>query len=176
MNKKWSKKASLNLSIEAIVIVVIAFVVLGLGLGFVRGQFKSMTETTSSVQEQIKQQIMDDLRTGDKKLSFPASEVTIGKKESSVLAIGIKNVNQGTLKYKVSVEFKGGDTVFGDDIGENFLYPTEVESLEPTEARVIPIRVTTETKAGTGQFKITITDDDAQKPYDSKTFFITVIG
>ena len=64
------KKGSLNLSIEAIVIVVIAFVVLGLGLGFVRGQFKSITETTTSIQDQIRQQITEDLRTGDKKLSF----------------------------------------------------------------------------------------------------------
>ena len=74
------KKGSLNLSIEAIVIVVIAFVVLGLGLGFVRGQFKSITETTTSIQDQIRQQITEDLRTGDKKLSFPTNEFTINKK------------------------------------------------------------------------------------------------
>ena len=57
-----NKKGDLNLSIQAIVIVVIAFVVLGLGLGFVRGQFKSIQETSTGVQEQIRQQILEDLR------------------------------------------------------------------------------------------------------------------
>ena len=74
-----NKKGSLNLSIQAIVIVVIAFVVLGLGLSFVRGQFKSITETSTGVQEQIRQQILEDLRTGDKKLSFPATTLSIEK-------------------------------------------------------------------------------------------------
>ena len=117
------KKGSLNLSIEAIVIVVIAFVVLGLGLGFVRGQFKSITETTTSIQDQIRQQITEDLRTGDKKLSFPTNEFTINKKESTVTAIGIKNTQQGTLKYKIDVQrTEGGNLIFGEDVSDNFLY------------------------------------------------------
>ncbi len=179
MNKKWSKRASLNLSIEAIVIVVIAFVVLGLGLGFVRGQFKSITETTSSVQEQIKQQIMEDLRTGDKKLSFPATEVVLGKKESKVIAVGVKNVLQQGITYTIKVSAIGGDKIFGDTITDNFLYTTEAETLAPTDARIIPIRITSEVTGGTGQFKIaidTVTDAGVEEVYDTKTFFITVAG
>ena len=172
------KKGSLNLSIEAIVIVVIAFVVLGLGLGFVRGQFKSITETTTAIQEQIKQQILDDLRTGDKKLSFPATEITLGKKESTVTAIGIKNVQQGTLKYKIEIQKTGGGVaIFGEDVSDNFLYVQDTEELAPTETRIIPVRITSETSAGTGQFKIVIKDvNKADAIYDSKTFFITVAG
>lgn len=174
-----NKKGSLELSIQAIIIIVIAFVVLGLGLGFVRGQFKSITETSSSVQEQVRQQVLEDLRTGDKKLSFPTAEVNIGKKESSIIAIGVKNVNQGLLKYKIQVEAKGGEEIFGTDISDNFLYVQEVEELQPTDARVVPIRITSETSSGTGQFKLSIIDvtaGDPGEPYDSKTFFITVIG
>lgn len=174
------KKGSLNMSIEVIIVIVIAFVVLGLGLSFVRSQFKTMSETTSSVQEQIKQQILDDLRTGDKKLSFPASEVTISKKESSVTAIGIKNVKAGKLNYKLKIEQTfGGDQIFGDSLTNNFLYATEIDELQPTETRVIPVRITSETIPGTGQFKLTILDiaaDGTETPYDSKTFFITVTG
>lgn len=173
------KKGSLNLSIEAIVIVVIAFVVLGLGLGFVRNQFKDIGSTTTSIQEQIKQQVLDDLRTGDKKLSFPASEITISKKESSVNAIGIKNVKQGNLKYKFELTQTGGSKIFGDDIQDNFLYSQDVEELPPTESRIIPIRITSETTSGTGQFKVTIKDVTEGEPgvvYDSKTFFITILG
>ena len=53
----FNKSASLEISIQAIVIVVLAMTLLGLGLGFIRGQFRSISETASSVQEQVKQQI-----------------------------------------------------------------------------------------------------------------------
>ena len=72
-----SKKAALNLSIQAIVIIVIAFVFLGLGIKFVRDQIEGVGATSTSVQEQISQQILDDLRTGNKKLSFPATKLTL---------------------------------------------------------------------------------------------------
>lgn len=169
------KKGSLNLSIEVIVVVVIAFVVLGLGLGFVRSQFKQISETSSAVQEQIKQSILDDLRTGEKKLSFPASEIKLGRLESSVTAFGIKNNNVGVLKYKVEVTYgQNGEEVILDD---GFLYTQADETLGPAEVRVIPLRITANTATGTGLYKITIKNvDEPTKDYDSKTFFITVTG
>ena len=98
------KKGSLELSINAIVIIVLAFVLLGLGLGFVRSQFKSMTTTTSQVQEQVKQQILEDLRTGDKKLSFPSQRVNIDKGSTMDLAVGIKNtLPQGNLDFYIDI-------------------------------------------------------------------------
>ncbi len=173
-----NKKGSLNLSIQMIVIVVIAFVVLGLGLGFVRSTFKDVTDTSSGIQEQIKQQVLDDLRRSNNKLSFPTSEITIGKNEATVVAIGIKNVNQGDLAYTVKITPLGGDAIFGGldqtSIDDNFLYVTEPDTLSPTNTRVIPIRITSGTVAGTGQFKIQILNGDVL--YDSKTFFITVLG
>ncbi|MBS3169836.1 hypothetical protein J4210_05090 [Candidatus Woesearchaeota archaeon] len=173
------KKGSLNLSIEAIVIIVIAFVVLGLGLGFVRNQFGSFTDLGQQVTEQVRQQITDDLSRGDKKLSFPISEISLGKKEAKVTALGIKNVKAGTLKYEILIEAKGGAPIFGSEITDNFLYTVDIEELQPTETRIIPIRFTSETISGTGQFKVSIYDvtDETQKTlYDSKNFFITVTG
>jgi len=178
-----NRKASLNLSIEAIVIVVIAFTVLGLGLGFVKSQIGDIQKTSSAVQEQISQQILDDLRTGNKKLSFPAAEITLGKKESSVTAIGIKNTLSGSLDYNIEIERSlGGEDIFGatpEEVADHFLYTTDTDTLSATDTRVVPIRITTGTVAGTGQFKLTIfsVDEDGVKiPYDSKTFFITVTG
>ena len=167
------KKASLNLSIQMIVVVVIAFVVLGLGLGFVRTQFKSIGETTSAVQEQIKQQILDDLRTGTKKLSFPANEVKLSRSESSVTAFGVKNNDPGNLDFTIDVvALEGGQQVIAAD---GFLVTREVETLGPAESRVIPLRITAGTDTGTGQYKIQILYADGTK-YDSKNFFITVQG
>ena len=86
------KKGALELSINAIVIIVLAMTLLGLGLGFIRSQFTSIGEIGTGVQEQIKQQILEDLRTGNKKLSFPTSEVHINRRDASVIAMGIKNL------------------------------------------------------------------------------------
>ena len=57
------KKASLNLSIQAIVIVVLAMTLLGLGLGFVRSQFTNISDVSNIVQKQVKDQITNQLRT-----------------------------------------------------------------------------------------------------------------
>jgi hypothetical protein len=97
------KKGSLELSINAIVIIVLAFVLLGLGLGFVRSQFKSMGSTTTQVQEQVKSQILEDLRTGDKKISFPSQRVTIEKGSNLDLAIGVKNTGNSELKFYLDI-------------------------------------------------------------------------
>src|SRR3989344_5457261 len=101
------KKGDLNLSIQLIVVVVIAFVVLGLGLNFVRSQFRNIEETSGSVQEQVRQQILDDLRTGNKKLSFPATTITMEKGGSRDIAIGVKNIGEtsGSLSYRIDIEY-----------------------------------------------------------------------
>ena len=101
-----NKRASLELSIQAIVIVVIAFVVLGLGLGFVRGQFATMEETSSGVQEQIKQQILDDLYE-QQEIVVPSirNEMTAGEL-SSAQGIGIKNTKDSMQDFLVGFEVR----------------------------------------------------------------------
>mgnify|MGYP001617686098 CR=1 FL=1 len=97
----FNKRASLEISIQAIVIVVLAMTILGLGLGFVRGLFKNITSTTEDVTEQVRQKILDDLITGDKRISFPKTEVSIERGGSTILSIGVRNKNNQELKYKL---------------------------------------------------------------------------
>src|SRR3990167_2593604 len=98
----FSKKGSLEISIQAIVIVVLAMTLLGLGLGFVKGMFKNIGGIQESVSDQVKEQVLEDLRTGDKKISFPRSEVRISKGEAMVIGIGISNKNDLPLSYSIS--------------------------------------------------------------------------
>lgn len=181
---RFSKKASLNLSIEAIVVVVIAFTVLGLGLGFVKSQIGDISKTSSSVQEQISQQILDDLRTGNKKLSFPATKLTLETGEESVQAIGVKNTDDAevTLSLKFSVKsgeqfvnfvseqeaaFQGG----GNEVSSTIIWDNSPQTLKPGESRVFPVTITAPDKTGNYLYKvILVTEDD--KEFDSKTFFI----
>ncbi len=179
------KKGSLNLSIEAIVIIVIAFVVLGLGLSFVRGQFKSITETSSSVQEQIRQQILEDLRTGNKKLSFPATTLNIDKSASQDIAIGVKNVKaSGDLKFKVEVKtLQKQGALEGSDVSKQveFFFLPGPFTLKVTDAEAYNIKILGSGDKGTYlvSLKIIEVDDTGSSigtdPYAEKSFFVNII-
>lgn len=186
------KKGSLNLSIEVIVVVVIAFVVLGLGLGFVRTQFEDIKQTTSTIQEQIKQQVLDDLRTGNKKLSFPATQIRMGVNEQGVHAVGIRNVGDQTLKFKLTFEVKIGGENFGTFTpgtsrgSDEAIAPSarvdwddSKQELVAGESRVYPITIVAPSKAENYLYRVSVievTDTGTPIPnkslYDSRTFFV----
>ena len=179
----FNKKASLNLSVEAIVIVVIAFVVLGLGLGFVRGQFEQMESTSSSVQEQISQQILDDLRTGNKKLSFPATSLSLETGELDVQAIGVKNTEDSEKTLKIEFWAKDGETFtqfisqddytfVGADASARIDWDDTEQTLGAGESRVYPVSITAPDKTGNYLYKIVLVDQLDGSEFDSKTFFI----
>ncbi len=175
------KKGSLNLSIQAIVIIVIAFVVLGLGLTFVRGQFKSMTETSTGVQEQIRQQILEDLRTGDKKLSFPATTLTIEKGEAQDIAIGVKNTKNTDLNFNIEIKAVKSqndpaklDTDLANDV--KFFYAGGPFNLKTTDAEAYNIKINAAGNKDTYLINLKIVDqDNLDVPYAEKTFFVNII-
>jgi len=101
---RLKKRASLELSINTIVIVVLALTLLGLGLAFIRNQIMNISETTGAVQEQIRQQILDDLRTGNKKLSFPTTEVKVSSDAEQIIAIGVKNTGDSPLNFSIQID------------------------------------------------------------------------
>ena len=103
-NKHFNKKASLEISIQAIVIVVLAMTILGLGLGFTKSIFKKITSSTEDISEQVRQKVVEDLVTGDKRVSFPKTEINIERGSSTVLTVGIRNQLNSALKYKISFE------------------------------------------------------------------------
>lgn len=175
-----NKRSSLELSIRTIVVVVLAMTLLGLGLGFIRGIIGNITETTFSVQEQIKQQILEDLRTGDKKLSFPTSEVKIGKKESTILAVGIKNTEENPQDYYILLnDVTNGVTIVSGTLINNvgtFTWDGGAQPLEVNEANVYPIKFTSESTTGTTIIKVTVSRNlGGTDVYATKSFFITIL-
>lgn len=178
---KFCKKASLNLSINAIVIIVLAMTMLGLGLGFIRGQFKQLTKTTTTVQKQVEEQIMEDLRTGDKKLSFPSTDVTLDRGSTNTFAMGVKNTQGvGALEFIISVEVTGSkndpaaaaDTLAGK---LSFFYDEGPYTLGPADSQVFAFQITDITNAiDTYKVKISVKRTADDSVYDQKTFFLTV--
>ncbi len=185
-----NKRASLNLSIEAIVIVVIAFTVLGLGLGFVKTQIGDIGKTSTSIQTQISQKILDDLREGNKKLSFPADKLSLGTGEESVQAIGIKNTGDNELYLKI--EFQVKDNAKFESFPEDntlklsnggtakMVWDAEAQYLPPGQSKLVKVTITAPSKQGNYLYKIIVTPVDkdgkaleaAKGPYDTQTFFI----
>jgi len=178
-----NKKSSLELSIRTIVVVVLAMTLLGLGLGFIRSMFINLGETTFSVQDQIKQQILEDLRTGDKKLSFPTSEIKIGKKDSKILAVGIKNTGSAADDFYLLLDVVSGVGGTNVNVGSStpvsglgtFVWDEGSQPLGVNEANVYPIKFTSESTTGTTIIKATVALDTAgTQIYATKSFFITV--
>ncbi len=183
----FNKKASLEISIQAIVIVVLAMTLLGLGLGFIRGMFKNISGTTEAVTEQVKQRVLDDLISGDKKVSFPKSEVTIDKGGSEILTVGIRNKKDIALHYKM--EFNPISDPDGNIFSiespkpwfqlEAFAKQEYTLAAADAEVRNIRLSIPTGTKSGSYFLTFNVVDDDAppeNRVYAQKDFFIVVRG
>ena len=182
-----NKKASLEISIQAIVIVVLAMTLLGLGLGFIRNMFKSIGSTTEDVTEQVRQRILDDLITGDKKISFPKSEIVIDKGGSQVLTVGVRNKKDRSLNYKIRFNpISGPDGApFSVDNPSWFQsgQPPNGYILGAAESDVRNIRLSIPTSVQSGSYVLTFDVLDLGFPvtepeytYSQKDFFIVVRG
>ena len=183
----FNKKASLEISIQAIVIIVLAMTLLGLGLGFIRKQFTSLGTIQEEVSEQVKQKILDDLISGDKKISFPRTEIAIDKGSSQVLTVGVRNKKDSTLHYKM--RFKPISNPNGESFNietpkrwfqlEDYARQDYKLSAADSEIRNIRLNIPTETNAGSYFLTFEVIDVDAQDSdnvYAQKDFFVVVRG
>ncbi len=121
----FNKRASLEISIQAIVIVVLAMTLLGLGLGFIKGMFRDISKVSESTFEKITDQLQKDLIDSDEELIFSQSKITIERGKSELLAWGIKNEGNQELKYwaeftfvKCPSECEQSVDAIGDEITE----------------------------------------------------------
>ncbi|MFW5747129.1 MAG: hypothetical protein ACOCWQ_06295 [Nanoarchaeota archaeon] len=183
------KKASLNLSINAIVIVVLAFVMLGLGLTLTRSVLNQALDTSLQIGDSTKDQIMDILREGNKKIAFPGKEVKVESGDQEVIAIGVKNTLDRTLEYKIDIEviataLADGTTTeepapvdYGQGKGQ-FFWPKISKELDAGSSDVIAIKYTAEKSKGSYLYRISLIDQDAEDDdndvYAATEFYVTV--
>ncbi len=184
--RKPEKKASLNLSINAIVIVVLAMTLLGLGLGFIKSQIGEIAGTTTEVQEQVREQITGQLRTSGEKISFPRS-ITLKRGDRKVLTVGVQNTGSSTIFFGFDLTL---DTTNSDHNGSvrdiydaRFTSNTCAFHLGPSEADAYGINIEAPNTAGTDMLKVDVVmggegscgeGDNKNKTYASKSTFITV--
>jgi len=184
------KKGSLEISIQAIVIVVLAMTLLGLGLGFIKGMFKNITSTTEDVSEQVRQKVLDDLISTDKKISFPKSEIVIDKGGSQVLTVGIRNKNNAVLNYRIQFSAISGPDPDDENVIITYTDSNQFASwfqipqtasgtftLPPADSDVRSIRLSPPRAADTGSYAFTFDIvDDEDAIYAQKDFFIVIRG
>ena len=184
-----NKRASLEISIQAIVIVVLAMTLLGLGLTLIRGMFKNIQSATDEVTEQVRQKVVDDLVTSDKKVSFPKTEIYVDKGSSTLLTIGIRNKNDQDLIYNMRfVAVSNPDGVpygNGDALNHWFKYAQPISTqgylLSSAENDVRNVRLEIPSASGITSgayvFRFEVTDLQASAPdniYAQKDFFVIV--
>ncbi len=172
-----SKKSSLEMSIKTIVVVVLAMTLMGLGLTFMRGMMKNISSTTDTIQENLKQQILDDLRRGDKRLSFPGNEVKVPVNGESIIAIGVKNTYDKRLKFRIIVADQNGNVINDPSL---FLWDQTEQTLDPGESRVFGIKHFALSTRGTLLYKVIIRETmvgslASNNDYDSKGFFVNTV-
>lgn len=181
----FNRKASLEISIQAIVIVVLAMTLLGLGLGFIRNMFRGITSTAEDVSDQVRQQIIDQLISGDKKVAFPKGEIIIDKGGSTLLTVGIRNKKDTALHYKMRftpISGPDGQPFSIDSPSAWFQFAeNQVYTLGAAEANVRGIRLNIPTGVSSGSYFLTfeVLDDDLPPPgniYEQKDIFIVVRG
>ncbi|MFC1768501.1 hypothetical protein ACFLZX_01935 [Nanoarchaeota archaeon] len=181
------KKGDLNITVNAIVIIVLALTFLSLGLVFIRNIFEGITETTVTVQDQIRQQIIDDLRRGDKKLSFPADQITVGKGKERIFGIGVKNTLDEPMDFEVDV-CQGDDcsipnSADSQDAAVSFFWEEVPFKLDVNDVGVVGIKIVGPDRDDVSEiYKIKIqcaatgggcTDGDE---FASKSFFVKSTG
>jgi hypothetical protein len=187
------KKGALELSINAIVIIVLAMTLLGLGLTFIRNQMNKAGEMSTGVSDAVKDKIMEDLRTGDKALSFPTPQITIGRNENQIISIGIRNLNDNELKFRVLIQdLSVDDNSDYLDCGDSnqykptpsseataecaaFFWDYSVQTLQAGGDLVTGIKLFPPKTFGSYLYKLKIVIDGTADEYASKTFFVQVV-
>lgn len=93
------KKASLTLSINAIVILILAITILGLGLGFIRTMFASQDEKFSDINAQLKGDIIEDLENSGDKVTFNNAKFEVESGTPYEFYMGIRNTADGPRTF-----------------------------------------------------------------------------
>lgn len=90
----FQKRGSLQLSINAIVVLILAITILGLGLGFIKSQFATATENFDVANQQVKTDIVNELKQSGSLLTFKEAEFSIKSGQPYEFYYGIRNTDQ----------------------------------------------------------------------------------
>lgn len=166
------KKASLQLSINAIVVLILAITLLGLGLGFIKKQFGAVEAQFTAVGEEIKSGIIEKIQASGELLVFNRIDVTVGKGKPEDFYMGIKNTQTAEDQFTVTFEcisaIGGSCPTDASDWFQTF----ELYEIQSGQVGVLPVTLLADE---TGKFLMTVKVDGVNiQDYADKEFFLTV--
>jgi len=183
------KKASLEISIQAIVIVVLAMTLLGLGLGFIKGMFGDISSLSRATFDKIQDQLQRDLTNSNEKLIFSQTKINIERGKSTLLGWGIRNDGNQQLDYWAeftAVKCPKTNCPSLSDLNEQwftFKYnpggtnAALIYTVDPAEQQVIRVDLTVpkeNTETGLYLIDLSIYDGATNQKYASTDLFVTV--
>jgi len=98
-----NKKASLEISITAVVVLIIAIVMLGLALGFIRTFFGGTVGELEEITQQLGEQTRNELLASPQQITFLTSRINVVGREKD-LSFAIRNVRQNDIVFKITTQ------------------------------------------------------------------------
>jgi len=152
-NVQIGKKASLELSINAIVILILAITMLGLGLGFMRSTFGSATSEFKKVSKEVEKQLIDRLKQSEEPVSLSVFSVEMEKSSKETILMGIKNnlgcsEKDATFNIQVFNTEVEGCNAIGEGAGnmcDKVIVTTFVQQIvNSNDVGIVPINIKTD--------------------------------
>ncbi|RMF55467.1 hypothetical protein D6745_02095 [Candidatus Woesearchaeota archaeon] len=165
------KKASLNLSINAIVVIILAITMLGLGLGFMRNTFGGVSEQFESVSDQMKQEMVESLKSSTEVAKLNAYEVNVKRGKTKNIYFGVKNSGTSTCTATFTIT-QPATGIGSQPWGSSTVKAPSTISIDAGDVQVIPIQISiaSDTNPDTYQAQIALTGCGTK----TETFYITV--
>jgi hypothetical protein len=128
-------------------------------------------QKTKQIQEQIKQQLLEDLDNGTKRLAFPATTLKLKQGKEFISVLGVNNVLPTTLSFEVLLKKEQCN----NEIKLNFIYDKGPHLLSPEDKMALNFKITEDkSKSGTCLYKILIINLDTEEIYAEKNFFVQI--
>ncbi|MBD3203867.1 hypothetical protein GF327_06210 [Candidatus Woesearchaeota archaeon] len=185
---KNNKKASLNLSINAIVVLILAITMLGLGLGFMRNMFTNVQENFEDVSDQVQKDMIKRLKDSGERVVLSKYEVKMKQSTEEVIHIAINEESApagGYSNFQLSLSGTskvGASGVTCMDNDQISLIQGE-QRIESGEAKVFPIYLKSDSRdQGTCQYTLIVSYESFDSAatsqgsgsYATDDFYVTV--
>ena len=109
MFPKFTKKASLDLSINAVVVLILAIALLGVGLFFINSIFGGLIEDVTKIKTKLSTEELDQLRNSKEKIAFLDTRIIMSQtKDSLAFSVHNNENTENTYTTKVGCEDKIG--------------------------------------------------------------------
>ena len=196
MSLSRRKRASLNLSINAIVVLILAITMLGLGLAFMKKSFGGVTEKFGTVSEEMKQEMLNQLAQEEGRVILSVYSLDMTKGSEDYVYLAIKNDlgidtdfticpcdgdPPSTCSCGTTLGEEHTCIVSKEDENDEVYSGTEVEvstfnqkSVTSGGSEVLPVRVKVSSDAPDGTYYVPIVVEEGGNVYEDVELIINV--